>query len=75
MRCLFSACPRGNSELADQLKRATISIPLDEEVDAHVRAALAEGLSARDAAVRVGRDLGVPRRRAYEIAIALRRQA
>ncbi|MFI5046609.1 MAG: 16S rRNA (cytidine(1402)-2'-O)-methyltransferase [Acidimicrobiia bacterium] len=46
----------------------------DDEVDAHVRAALAEGLSARDAAVRVGRDLGVPRRRAYEIAIALRRR-
>ncbi|HEX5586555.1 MAG TPA: 16S rRNA (cytidine(1402)-2'-O)-methyltransferase [Acidimicrobiia bacterium] len=46
----------------------------DEEIDAHVRAALGEGLSARDAAVRVGRDLGVPRRRAYEIAIALRRR-
>jgi 16S rRNA (cytidine1402-2'-O)-methyltransferase len=46
----------------------------DEEVGAHVRAALAEGLSARDAAVRVGRDLGVPRRRAYEIAVALRTQ-
>jgi len=46
----------------------------DEEVDAHVRAALAEGLSARDAAVRVGRDLGIPRRCAYEIAIALRKR-
>jgi len=46
----------------------------DGEIDAHVRAALAEGLSARDAAVRVGRDLGVPRRRAYEIAIALRKR-
>jgi 16S rRNA (cytidine1402-2'-O)-methyltransferase len=44
----------------------------DDEVDAHVRAALGEGLSARDAAVRVGRDLGVPRRRAYEIAVAIR---
>ncbi len=46
----------------------------DGEIDAHVRAALAEGLSARDAAVRVGRDLGVPRRRAYEIAVALRKR-
>ena len=46
----------------------------DEEVDAHLRAALAEGLSARDAAVRVGRDLGVPRRRAYEMAVALRKR-
>ena len=46
----------------------------DEEVGAHVRAALNEGLSARDAAVRVGRDLGVPRRRAYEIAVDLRKR-
>jgi 16S rRNA (cytidine1402-2'-O)-methyltransferase len=45
----------------------------DEEVAAHVRAALAAGLSARDAAARVASDLGVPRRRAYDTAIRLRR--
>jgi 16S rRNA (cytidine1402-2'-O)-methyltransferase len=40
----------------------------DAEVDAHVDAALAEGLSTRDAAARVARDLGVPRRRVYDAA-------
>ncbi len=34
----------------------------DDEVEAHVRAAIAEGLSTRDAA-RSSRDLHVPRRR------------
>jgi len=38
----------------------------DAEIDAHVEAALAEGLSTRDAAARVARDLGVPRRRVYD---------
>ena len=32
----------------------------DDEIDAHVHAALAEGLSTRDAAARVARDLRVP---------------
>jgi 16S rRNA (cytidine1402-2'-O)-methyltransferase len=40
----------------------------DAEIDAHVEAALAEGLSTRDAAARVARDLGVPRRRVYDAA-------
>jgi hypothetical protein len=33
-----------------------------------VDAALAEGLSARDAAARVAAELGVPKRQAYELA-------
>jgi 16S rRNA (cytidine1402-2'-O)-methyltransferase len=45
----------------------------DDEVDAHVTAALAEGLSTRDAAARVARDLGVPRRRTYDAATRLKR--
>jgi len=45
----------------------------DEEVDAHVASALAEGLSARDAAARVARDLDVPRRRTYDAAVRLAR--
>jgi 16S rRNA (cytidine1402-2'-O)-methyltransferase len=45
----------------------------DDEVDAHVLAAFAEGLSTRDAAARVTRDLGVPRRRVYNAATRLRR--
>jgi 16S rRNA (cytidine1402-2'-O)-methyltransferase len=44
----------------------------DEEVDAHVVAALAEGLSSRDAAARVARDLHVPRRRAYDAAMRVK---
>lgn len=44
----------------------------DDEVDAHVSAALAEGLSTRDAAARVARDLKVPRRRTYDAAMRLK---
>ena len=45
----------------------------DAEVEAHVQAALAEGLSSRDASAHVARDLGVPRRRVYDTATRLRR--
>jgi 16S rRNA (cytidine1402-2'-O)-methyltransferase len=45
----------------------------DEEIDAHVATALAEGLSTRDAAARVARDLRVPRRRTYDAAMRLKR--
>jgi 16S rRNA (cytidine1402-2'-O)-methyltransferase len=44
----------------------------DEEIEAHVSAALETGLTARDAAARVSRDLKVARRRAYDAAIRLR---
>jgi len=44
----------------------------DEEIDAHVLAALGEGLSTRDAAARVARDLKVPRRRTYDAAMRLK---
>jgi 16S rRNA (cytidine1402-2'-O)-methyltransferase len=46
----------------------------DDEIDAHIGAALAEGLTARDAAARVAADLGVPRRRAYDAATRVRRK-
>lgn len=45
----------------------------DEEVEAHVSAALEAGLTARDAAARVARDLKVARRRAYDAALRLRK--
>lgn len=45
----------------------------DAEIDAHVTAALDEGLSTRDAAARVARDLAVPRRRTYDAAQRLKR--
>jgi 16S rRNA (cytidine1402-2'-O)-methyltransferase len=46
----------------------------DDEIDAHVTAALGEGLSTRDAAARVARDLRVPRRRTYDAAMRLKRK-
>jgi 16S rRNA (cytidine1402-2'-O)-methyltransferase len=46
--------------------------PGDAEIEAAVRAALADGRSARDAASDVANALGVPRRRAYEAATRLK---
>jgi len=46
--------------------------PTDADVEAAVRAALAAGASARDAASQVADQLGVSRRRAYDAAIAQR---
>ena len=46
--------------------------PGDAEIEAGVRAALADGRSARDAASDVANALGVPRRRAYEAATRLK---
>jgi 16S rRNA (cytidine1402-2'-O)-methyltransferase len=45
----------------------------DDEVDAAVRASLAAGASARDAAATVAAALGVPRRRAYAAAVRISR--
>jgi len=48
--------------------------PADEAaVEGAVRAALAGGLSARDAADQAARELGVPRRRAYAVAVVVAR--
>jgi 16S rRNA (cytidine1402-2'-O)-methyltransferase len=44
----------------------------DAEVEDAIRAALADGRSARDAATEVAAELGVPRRRAYATATRLR---
>lgn len=46
--------------------------PGDAEIEAAVRAALADGRSARDAASDVANALGVPRRRAYDAATRLK---
>lgn len=51
----------------------TESAPVtDDALDDALRAALARGLSARDAAATIARDLAVPKRRAYDRATALR---
>jgi len=44
-----------------------------DEVEAALRAQLAAGASARDAAAAVAASLGVPKRAAYEAAVQLRR--
>lgn len=44
----------------------------DADVEDAIRAALADGRSARDAATEVAAELGVPRRRAYSVATRLR---
>jgi 16S rRNA (cytidine1402-2'-O)-methyltransferase len=46
--------------------------PGDDDVEAALREALADGDSARDAAAAVARALGISRRRAYALAVALR---
>ncbi|MFA5882885.1 MAG: 16S rRNA (cytidine(1402)-2'-O)-methyltransferase [Acidimicrobiia bacterium] len=47
--------------------------PDDDAIRAAVQGLLGDGVSARDAAAEVAAALGVPKRRAYDIAIALRR--
>lgn len=47
--------------------------PDDGDVERALRSALDEGASSRDAATAVARDLGVPRRRAYDLATRVRR--
>jgi 16S rRNA (cytidine1402-2'-O)-methyltransferase len=47
--------------------------PVDADVDGALRSELAAGSSARDAAATVADLLGVPRRRAYERAVAIKR--
>jgi 16S rRNA C1402 (ribose-2'-O) methylase RsmI len=47
----------------------------DDTLMLAVRAAIADGASARDAATTVARDLGVPKRRAYEVALRVRTTA
>lgn len=49
------------------------AVPDDDAVRAAVAGLLADGRSARDAASEVAATLGVPKRRAYDIATALRR--
>jgi 16S rRNA (cytidine1402-2'-O)-methyltransferase len=45
----------------------------DDTIDAAILRAMSEGASARDAAAAVAENLGVPKRRAYDAAVRLRR--
>lgn len=62
--------PRGEVVLV--LGGAPVSEVGDDAVASAARAAVAEGLSARDAAARVAEELGVAKRRAYDAAVAAR---
>jgi 16S rRNA (cytidine1402-2'-O)-methyltransferase len=62
--------PRGEVVLV--VGGAPPAAPVDDAaVEAAVRAALAAGATSRDAAAQVAADLGVPKRRAYDVATAL----
>ena len=55
--------------------RTVVAVPVtDDAVDASVADALGRGLSARDAAAEVATTLGVAKRRAYDVAVTLRRR-
>jgi 16S rRNA (cytidine(1402)-2'-O)-methyltransferase RmsI-like protein len=47
----------------------------DDTLTRAVSAAMTQGASARDAATTVARDLGVPKRRAYDVALRVRTTA
>ena len=70
----FSAETRGELVLVIAGAPASAA-PSDEVVASAVADELAAGTSVRDAATRVSSSLGVAHRRAYEIALATRRQS
>jgi 16S rRNA (cytidine1402-2'-O)-methyltransferase len=64
--------PRGEHVIVVAGVRTEAAPVTDAALDDALRAALARGLSARDAAAAVARDLSIPTRRAYDRATALR---
>ncbi len=66
--------PRGEHVLVIE-GRTVVAVPVtDDAVAASVADALGRGLSARDAAAEVATTLGVAKRRAYDVAVTLRRR-
>ncbi len=66
--------PRGEHVIVLNGQPADITPATEEALDDAVRAALDRGLSAKDAAAEVAASLGVPKRRAYELAVTLRKR-
>lgn len=66
--------PRGEHVIVLNGQPADTTPATDEALDDAVRDALRRGLSAKDAAAEVATTLGVPKRRAYELAVTLRKQ-
>jgi 16S rRNA (cytidine1402-2'-O)-methyltransferase len=62
--------PRGEYVLVVDGARGTVEVPDDDAVRDALRAELAAGRSRRDAAAAVATRLGVPRRVAYDLAVA-----
>jgi 16S rRNA (cytidine1402-2'-O)-methyltransferase len=66
--------PRGEHVIVLNGQPADTTPATEEALDDAVRAALDRGLSAKDAAAEVAASLGVPKRRAYELAVTLRKR-
>ena len=66
--------PRGEHVIVVDGRTVVAAAVTDEAIAAAVEEALGRGLSARDAAAEVAATLGVPKRRAYELAVTLRRR-
>jgi 16S rRNA (cytidine1402-2'-O)-methyltransferase len=72
-RHLESVTPRGEYTIVLGPDADRALPPTDAELAEALRGALSNGASVRDAASRVAERLGVPRRRAYELATQLNR--
>jgi 16S rRNA (cytidine1402-2'-O)-methyltransferase len=66
--------PRGEHVIVINGQPVDTTPATEEALDDAVRDALGRGLSAKDAAAEVATSLGVPKRRAYELAVTLRKQ-
>jgi 16S rRNA (cytidine1402-2'-O)-methyltransferase len=69
-----AAEPRGEHVIVVSGIPLVVEPASDAAVEDAVRDALVRGLSARDTAAEVATALGVPKRRAYELAVTLRKQ-
>lgn len=72
-RHLEKVAPRGEYTIVLGPATDRTAPPTDAELAEALRGALSNGASVRDAAARVAERLGVPRRRAYELATQLNR--
>jgi 16S rRNA (cytidine1402-2'-O)-methyltransferase len=66
--------PRGEHVIVLDGQPVDSTPATEEALDDAMRAALGRGLSAKDAAAEVATSLGVPKRRAYERAVTLRKR-
>jgi 16S rRNA (cytidine1402-2'-O)-methyltransferase len=66
--------PRGEHVIVIAGRVGTVPEMTTDSLEAAVSEALARGLSARDAAAEVAALHGVPKRRAYETAVSLRKR-